>query len=57
MLPAEKWMELEIIMLSEIRQKNKYHIFSLMCHLDLKDKQSKKDVNIYEGQSGGSGGG
>jgi hypothetical protein len=30
---AGKWMELEIIMLSEITQtqKNKYHVFSLIC--------------------------
>jgi hypothetical protein len=35
---AGKWMELEITMLSEISQaqKDKYHVFVRMRHLDLK---------------------
>jgi hypothetical protein len=35
MLFAEKWEELEIIMLSEIiqTQKDKYHMFSLICEI------------------------
>jgi hypothetical protein len=35
MLFAGKWMELEIMMLSEINQapKAKYHIFSLICEI------------------------
>jgi hypothetical protein len=28
---AGKWMELKIIMLSEINQKARYHMFSLIC--------------------------
>ena len=28
---AETWMELEIIILSEVSQKDKYHIISLIC--------------------------
>ena len=31
MLFAAKWMKLEIIILSEVIQKDKYHIISLTC--------------------------
>jgi hypothetical protein len=42
----EKWMELEIIMLSEINQaeKDKYHIVSLMQNLQTQ-KKLKNDMS------------
>ena len=44
------WMELEIIMLNEVSQKDKYHMLSLICgisnmtqiNLSAKQKQSHK---------------
>ena len=34
LMPFEAtWMDLEIIILSEINQKDKYHMISLMCEI------------------------
>ena len=30
---AATWMELEILILSEVRQKDKYHMISLICRI------------------------
>jgi hypothetical protein len=50
-----KWMEPEIIMLSEINQtrKDKYHMFSLICGRET--PREKMDINIKRGTvSGGN---
>jgi hypothetical protein len=54
---AGKWMELEIIMLSEISQprKDKYHVFSHMWNLDLKDMKMKGELFGKQKGTGGSG--
>jgi hypothetical protein len=48
MLFEEKWMELEIITLSEISQtqKENCHVFSHMCNLNLKKKNKKQDMSV-----------
>jgi hypothetical protein len=45
---ARKWMELEIIMLSEISltQKDKYYLFSLICGIWRK-KRYKSKIGDY----------
>jgi hypothetical protein len=47
MLFADKWMELEIIMLSKVNQilKEKGHMFSFMWKIDLKVKCIHKYIN------------
>jgi hypothetical protein len=49
MLFAGKWIELEIIMLSEISQteKDKYCMFSLIC--GIQNKEKKNDMSIKLG--------
>jgi hypothetical protein len=44
-----KWMELENIMLNEISQtqNDKYHIFSLICGIQI--LRGKKDMNVKGG--------
>jgi hypothetical protein len=56
-LCAGKWMEVEIIMLSEIgqTQKEKYHMFSVICEIL---KRKKQKGNLFWGdyqQEGGVG--
>jgi hypothetical protein len=50
---AGKWMELEMVMLSEINQKNNYHAFCCMQTLDLKTNK-QKDMNVKRDNLGGS---
>jgi hypothetical protein len=49
MLLASKWIELEDIMLSEVSQvqKDKGHMFSLMCKIDPKDKRIHKNKHDH----------
>jgi hypothetical protein len=49
MLFAGKWMELEIIMLSEVSQVQKDKVFSYMWKVDLNDKHihKYKHYHIY----------
>jgi hypothetical protein len=48
-LLASKWIELEDIMLSEVSQvqKDKGHMFSLMCKIDPKDKRIHKNKHDH----------
>jgi hypothetical protein len=62
LLFADKWMEMEIFMLSEISQieKDKYHMFSLICAIfwGKREHENKrrtiKDMEKEKGEIGGS---
>ena len=67
MMPfAATWMQLEVIILSEISQKEKYHIISLICgiynmpqmNLSMKEKQNhghREQTGSCQGGGGGEG--
>ena len=64
MLFAATWMQLEIIILGEVRKKKKYHMTSLLCgiqnmaQMNLSINRHKGKENrlvVHKGEGGGSG--